>query len=323
VPKLLYLSAADAERCGVPMRDVIDLVQLALFEHGLGRTEMPPKLGIHPQPGTLLHAMPALVRAANAAGVKWVSAFPQNRERGLPAVTGMIVLNDPETGLAQAIMDATWITAVRTAASTAVACRKLAPLDAETLAIIGPGVLGRTNVTALREVLPQLRRVRAYAPRRETVDRFVHDIQVQHGLEVQAVNSAEDAVHYAEVVVTAAPWPPVGSRPALGAEVMRDVPFCCALDLDSTLLGEAVAAADRCFADDVATFESIRQHSFFAGWPFPLELSQVVAGKLPGRQTSDERVICANLGLGIYDVVVARKVFEAALRQGIGIELPQ
>jgi ornithine cyclodeaminase/alanine dehydrogenase len=304
------------------MREVIDLVELALAEHGRGSTEMPPKLGIHPQPGALLHAMPAFVRATSAAGVKWVGAFPGNQKRGLPAVTGMIVLNDPETGLAQAIMDATWITATRTAASTAVAARKLAALDTQTLAIIGPGVLGRANVAALREVLPGLKRVRAYAPRRETVDRFARDIQMQHGLEVQPADSANDAARTAEVVVTAAPWPRVGGGPALGAKTMRNVRFCCALDFDSTLSAGAIAAADRFFADDVGTFESIRQGGFFPNWPAASELSHVVAGKSPVRQAPDERVICANLGLGIYDVVVARRVFETARQQGIGTELP-
>lgn len=319
---LTYLSASDVARCGITMREITDLVELALREHGCGRTEMPPKLGVHPQPGSLLHAMPAWVGAAKAAGLKWVAAFPNNRERGLPTVTGIVVLNDPETGLPLAVMDATWITAMRTGASAAVAARQFAPKDAETLAIIGPGVVGRASVAALREVLPKLRRVRAYAPRAETVARFACDIEAPHGVKVVAANSPEEAVCDAQVVVTAAPWPLVSGKAALTREELGDVPFCCALDLDSSIAAGAVSAADRFFADDCATFESHRSHGFFANWPEPVELSQVIAGKLPPRQRAYERVACTNLGLGIYDVVVARRVLEIARQRGIGTELP-
>lgn len=303
------------------MSEVIDLVELALVKHGHGCTQMPPKLGFHPEPGTLMHAMPAYVAAAKAAGMKWVTAFPKNNERGLPAVNAIIVLSDPETGLPQVVMDATWITAARTGASAAVTVRKLAPRDAEVLALIGPGVIGRASVAALREVLPKLKRVRAYAPNQETIERFAREIGEQYGLEVKPGTSATETAQGADVLITAAPWPRVGGEPPLGKEALRDVPFCCDLNLDSTISAEAIAAADRFLADDAATFEFHRSLGFFAGWTRPLEFSHVVAGKLPARQGS-ERIICANLGLGIYDVVVARRLFERAVEQGIGTTLP-
>jgi ornithine cyclodeaminase/alanine dehydrogenase len=319
--ELLYLSAADVQRCGVTMREVIELVELALAEHGNGRTEMPPKLGVHPQPGALLHAMPAFVPAANAAGMKWVAAFPQNARRNLPAVSGTIVLNDPETGLPLAVMDATWITAMRTAASAGVAARYLAPSNAETLAIVGPGVIGRASIAAMREVLPQLRHLRAFAPRQQTMEKFAREMQEQYALAIELADSAEHAARGAEVVITAAPWPRTAGVAPLGCNAMRDILFCCALDLDATLTSEAVQSADRFFADDVATFESHRQHGYFQHWRGPSELSRIVTGELPSRKSAEERIICANLGLGIYDVVVARKVWERAKAQGVGVKL--
>jgi alanine dehydrogenase len=321
VPTLFYLSAADVARCGLTMREVIDLVELALAEHGNGRTEMPPKLGVHPQAGSLLHAMPAFVPAAHAAGMKWVAAFPANRNSGLPAVSGIIVLSDAETGLPQAVLDASWITAARTGASAAVAARRLAPGQAETLAIIGPGVVGRATVAAMREVLPRLKRVRAYAPRTEAAESFARDMSKLHSIDAQVAPSPNAAVEAADAVVTAAPWPRMKSAPALDAAALADIPFCCALDLDSTVSPEAAAGTVRLFADDLATFESHRQRGFFSGWPAPAELSHVIAGKLPARE-ANERVICVNLGLGIYDVVVAQRVFEVARNGGIGTELP-
>ena len=157
---LLYLSRAEVEAAGVTMAEIIDRLTIAFREKGGGRTEMPPKPGIHPGPpgnDNFIHAMPALITALGAAGVKWVSGFPGNQARGLPYISGLLILNDPETGLPRAVMDATWITAMRTGAATAVAVRRLARPDASILGILGCGVQGRTNLESIGVVLPVLR----------------------------------------------------------------------------------------------------------------------------------------------------------------------
>src|SRR5688572_33247791 len=110
---VLYLSRTDVERVDLSMRDIIDSVADVFREKGEDRIEMPPKPGIHPAPDAFIHAMPAYVPALRAAGVKWVSGYPQNRARGLPYIAGLIVLNDPETGLPTMIADCAWITAMR------------------------------------------------------------------------------------------------------------------------------------------------------------------------------------------------------------------
>ena len=121
-PRLLYLSRADVEATRLPMPAIIEALEAAFREKGHGRCEMPPKPGIHPGPpgnDNFIHAMPASVPALGAAGVKWISGFPRNDARGLPYISGLLILNDPGTGLPKAVMDATWITAMRTGAATA------------------------------------------------------------------------------------------------------------------------------------------------------------------------------------------------------------
>ena len=99
-PSLLYLSSEDVAAVGPPMAEIIAALDLALREKGEGKVEMPPKPGVHPGGGdNFIHAMPAWIPALGSAGVKWVSGFPGNRDRGLPYITGLLVLNDPETGL--------------------------------------------------------------------------------------------------------------------------------------------------------------------------------------------------------------------------------
>ena len=95
--KILYLSQADVVSVGLEMAEVINLLEIAFEEKGHGRVEMPPKPGIHPGGGdNFIHAMPAYIPALNSAGLKWVSGFPDNAKKGLPYITGLLILNDPE-----------------------------------------------------------------------------------------------------------------------------------------------------------------------------------------------------------------------------------
>ena len=148
--RLLYLSQADVEYVGLTMMEIIELLETAFREKGEGRVEMPPKPGIHPGEGdNFIHAMPAYIPAMNSAGVKWVSGFPENYKQGLPYITGLLILNDPATGVPISVMDCIWITAKRTAAATAVAARRLARPESSVVGVLGCGVQGKTNTEAL------------------------------------------------------------------------------------------------------------------------------------------------------------------------------
>ena len=105
--RLLYLSQDDVISAGLTMAEIIEALEVAFREKGRGNTEMPPKPGIHPGvEDNFIHAMPAYIPALNAAGVKWVSGFPGNHKKGLPYITGLLILNDPETGIPISVMDA-------------------------------------------------------------------------------------------------------------------------------------------------------------------------------------------------------------------------
>lgn len=320
--ELLYLTHAEVAAAAPPLAEIIEAVALALTEKAHGRVLLPPKPTLHPYPGTLLQAMPAWVEAAHAAGVKWVSAFPKNKERGLPALSGLIILNDPETGLPEAILDAAWITAARTGAATAVAARALARPDSQTVGVLGAGVQARANVVSLKQVLPHLRRVLVHAPRTEQREAFRDEIAREHGLEVQAVTSPEPAIREADVIVTATTWPQVNGEPSVLPEWLQPGVFASVVDLDASWTGAAVAQFGRRFTDDLPTMAAAREKGTFRGWPEAEDLGRVIAGMRPGRQQEEERFLTVILGLGIYDVVVARRVVDEARRRGIGITLP-
>ena len=156
--EVLYLSQEDVKAAGLTMAKIIEAVEKGFVEMGSGRVEMPPKPGIHPGEGgdNFIHAMPAYIPAMNSAGVKWVSGYPVNPKKGLPYIMGLLIFNDPETGMAKAVMDCVWITAMRTGAASAVSAKYLARPESSTIGILACGVQGHTNLEAMRRpVSPQ------------------------------------------------------------------------------------------------------------------------------------------------------------------------
>jgi len=317
---ILYLSSFDVSRVGLAMAEIIATVEDAFLQKGQGRVEMPPKPGIHTRPDAFIHAMPAYIPGLRAAGMKWVSGYPDNHRRGLPYITGLMILNDPETGVPLCVMDCTWVTAQRTGAATAVAAKRLARRDAKTVGILGCGVQGRSNLEALKVVLPGLRRVMAYDVVRANRDRFIAEMAA--GAEVVGVETPREAVLDSDVVVTAGP---ILRRPTpvIEADWLRPGVFVCPLDFDSYVTPGAFRAADRLYTDDTAQQEYYREAGYFRETPEPQgDLGEVVAGLKPGRLRDDERTISINLGLALEDVAVGIRVYERAVAQGIGQRLP-
>lgn len=153
-PALRYLSSVELDECMPDVDARLDLAATALTALSRGTAEMPAKVGVHPRPGALLHAMPAWLRSEDIVGLKWIAAFPGNREQDLPQINGLIVLNNPDTGMPTWVMDAARITAVRTAAVSGVAIRLLAPAYVERVAILGAGVQARSHAEVVSALLP-------------------------------------------------------------------------------------------------------------------------------------------------------------------------
>jgi ornithine cyclodeaminase/alanine dehydrogenase len=319
---LLYLSRADVEQLGLPMSQIIAALEEMFREKGEGRVEMPPKPGIHTRPDAFIHAMPAHIPSLGAAGIKWISGYPENHRKGLPYITGLLVLNDPETGLPIAVMDATWLTAKRTGAATALAAKHLARPDSSTAGILACGVQGRSNLEALAAVFP-LRRVKAYDVRRAAAETFAREMGEPLQLEIEVVDHPRAAVMGMDLVVTSGP---ILKRPAPAIEAgwLSLGAFACPVDFDSYWQPGALAEADRIATDDLEQFRYYRREGYFRHTPEPYaDLGQIVAGLHPGRQREDERLICMNLGLALEDMATAILLYQRARQQNLGLELPR
>jgi ornithine cyclodeaminase/alanine dehydrogenase len=319
--QLLYLSKADVVSVGLSMAEIIELLETAFFEKGKGRVEMPPKPGIHPGAGdNFIHAMPAYIPALNSAGLKWVSGFPENYKRGLPYITGLLVLNDVETGLPLAVMDCTWITGMRTAGATAVAARRLARPDSSTLGILGCGLQGRTNTEALNVLFP-LERVMAYDILPEAMEKFKVDLSTQFDLEVVPVETPQEAVIGCDLVVTAGPILKV-PHATIQAGWLDEGAFASLVDFDSYWHPAAMKECAKFCTDDIPQLLHYQEVGYFQDIP-PVyaDLGELVTGEKSGRQSAEERTMTCNLGLAMDDMAVAPAIYQRAVEKNIGVWL--
>jgi ornithine cyclodeaminase/alanine dehydrogenase-like protein (mu-crystallin family) len=319
--QLLYLSRADVEEVGLEMATIIELLGDAFREKGAGRVEMPPKPGIHTQPDAFIHAMPAYIPALHSAGIKWVSGYPENQKRGLPYISGLLILNDDETGLPYAVMDCTWITAYRTAGASALSAKYLARPESEVVGILACGVQGRTNLEALAVLFP-VKRVYAYDIMPEVQQQYIEEMSAKLGLEIVGVDNPKQAVVESDLVVTSGPILEQ-PEPAIEQGWLQPGAFASAVDFDSYWQPAAMAQMDKLSTDDHDQFFYYRSVGYFQSTPDPYaDLGELAAGLKPGREGENERTLAINLGLAIDDMAVAPEVFRRAMERGIGTWLP-
>ena len=320
--EVLYLSRHDIENLNIPITEVIRVVEKAFLEKAEGRTEVPPKPGIHPQKDAFIHAMPAYIPKMKSAGIKWVSGFPENPKHGLPYISGLLILNDPETGFPISVMDCTWITAKRTGAATAIAAKHLARQDSKVLGILGCGVQGRSNLEALTVTCKNLEEVKAYDISERNLERYVKDMTAKHGLKVVPVTSPRKAVENCDIIVTAGPILK-HPHPIIEASWFKKGGFACALDFDSYWKPEAMHSMNKFCTDDHNQLAYYKKVGYFSNIPQAYaDLGEIVNGKKPGRENPEERIMSMNLGLAIEDMATAILIYEKATKTGTGTSLP-
>jgi ornithine cyclodeaminase/alanine dehydrogenase len=307
--EFVYLSQEDVLNLDIPMKKIIVLVELGLYEHGMGRVENPPKPGIHSKPDSFIHAMPAYYEELGIGGMKWVSGYPSNRKLGLPQIAGLMILNDMGTGMPLAVMDCRWITAVRTAAVSAITAKYCAKDDAESLGIVGCGVQGRMNLVAFKEVVPGLENVRVFDINPEAMESIKDDYEDELGVDITMGSSVEDTVEDMDIILTA--------TQRLNEPLIRDKLFksgCLGFGLEASRAwyGDAILGADKFITDSWdQMLHFYEQGAFPDGIPrLYAELGEIVAGKKPGREDPDERILAINIGLALEDVIVSNHIYD-------------
>jgi alanine dehydrogenase len=306
------------------MPECIEAVEKAFAELAAGTAVLPLRNAIR-SPGGISLYMPAFLGGANALSCKVVAVFHENPEKhGLPATTGTVLLQDPETGRVCCIMDGEYLTAVRTGAASGVATRHLArPDPGQVAGIFGAGVQARMQLRAIREVR-KLARACVYDPSREAARRFCAEMSAQLDLEVAPAATASEAAK-ADILCTATSSPvPVfdGREVRAGAHVNgigSHTPE--ARELDGELIRRAKLVGDSreaCFRESGDVIIPLRE-GLIAESHFYAELGEIVSGSKPGRTSEREITVFKSNGLAIQDAAAASLVYRKALEAGAGV----
>ncbi|AOT03426.1 ornithine cyclodeaminase family protein [Arthrobacter sp. U41] len=319
---VLYLSKQNVLDLAISRAEIIGYTRDALVEHGHQRYEMPAKIGVHPYPEVFFHAMPAYVPGKNAVGCKWIECYPNNPAKfGLPQTTGLMVINDVESGVPVAIMDSTWVTAMRTPAVTVLAAAKLHP-GAETFGMFGCGVQGKEHVRYAAEALPDLKTVYVYDNREAAADALIAELQGQvpftlvKGESIEAVVKSSEVLSSATVILKE----PLAAVKDKWVSAGQTILPC---DLNTFWDPKTTKRADKYIVDSIEEHELFANMGYFPGGlpTIVAEIGEVIADVKLGRENSDQLIVNSNIGMAVCDVVVGRAIYDRAIAQRIGTTL--
>ena len=322
--KILVLDGAQIKQL-LPVSDCIELMADALTALARDEVFQPLRTIIRP-PGArgLLGLMPAYRSGDNGAfGMKAICVFPDNPSLGKDAHQGAVILFNRESGEMLALMNASEITAIRTAAVSAVATRLLAREDAARLAIIGAGVQARTHLAALAGVRP-LKHARVVARRFEHAEQLSRELQPKFGFPIEPVHTNEEAVRDADVIVTAtSSLEPVIKREWISAGA--HINAIGTHSPNSREIDSATMAAARIFVDRresalnesgdylLAAKEGVVTPESIIG-----EIGELLLGTKTGRTSATEITLFKSLGLAIEDVACAEYLYRKAQSESAG-----
>lgn len=323
MPEVLLLNYSEVAE-SLPIADAIEAVERAFKDFADGRALMPAKLYLDfPQYSGDLRIMPASL-GSTFAGVKIVNSHPHNPQKGLPSVVGTYLLVAQETGMPVAFMDATYLTAARTGAASAVATRHMAKSGSSTLGLVGCGVQATFQFEAVAEVIA-IGEVRVWAPKfdLDRRDKLLAEMRGRHpGPEWRAVDEVSEAVQV-DVVCTTTP----SREPLVSHSFISPGTHINAVGADGPgkqELDPKILKRSRVIVDE----REQARHGGEVNVPLSKgeitqddiagSLADVVSGRIPGRTSEAEVTVFDSTGLAIEDIAVASIVYQRALEDGLG-----
>ena len=322
--KVHILNQAEVKQL-LPMNECIAVMAEALKTLARGHAILPlrPVLWLPEKVGAL-GMMPAYLGDLNAMGLKVVSVFPGNHGTEYDSHQGAVMLFETEHGRLLAIMDASAITAIRTAATTAVATHLLARADAGDLAILGSGIQARTHLEAMRLARP-IRRVRVWSRNPEHARQFAERESRRPGVKIEPVESAQAAVTGADLIcTTTAAREPVllGDWLTPGAHVNAvgsSVAFTRELDTAAVVKSRLFVDRRESTINEAGDFIFPKKEGALGDDHIRGEIGELLLGAIPGRASADEITLFKSLGLAVEDLAAAHHIYQQALAKGVGL----
>lgn len=327
--KLRVLSGDDVRRA-ITMAEAIQAVKEAYVQLSAGQAIVPLRTPVPVEGrGGVTLFMPAYLAKSDAMGAKIVSVFPGNLAQGLPTIHAMVIVVNAETGQPNAIMDGTYLTALRTGAASGVATDLLARPDARVVAIMGAGAQGRTQLEAVCAVRP-IEKVWVLDANPETAAIYVEDMR-RRGRPIpeafSIATSSSEALRDADVICTAT----TSTRPVFADAELKPGAHINGIGAYTPEMQEVPAetvARSRVVVDSrSATLAEAGdliipiQQGMMAADDIHGEIGEVAAGLIPGRQSAEEITFFKSVGVAVQDVAVAGAILRRAAELGLGIEV--
>lgn len=317
--QLRILTAADVRSC-MGMEGAIEAMKTAFVQISSGEAVIPDRVSVASGHGGVSLFMPGFLPREGHLAAKVVSVFEDNPSRGLPVIQGVVLVLDSTTGAPVALMDGTYLTALRTGAASGLATELLAAPEASVLTVFGAGPQARTQVEAVRAVRP-IREIRLVSRSTTSAEVMAEEL---HGVEVRVMDDPGRAVRGAEVIVTATDshepvFPGRSADPgvhvnAIGAftPLMREV------DGDFVARAKVVVDARARVLSEAGDLVQAIAEKVFSFDEIHAELGEVVAGAVPGRESPEEITLFKSVGSAAQDVAVACRVLAEAGRADVG-----
>jgi alanine dehydrogenase len=320
---MLVLSETQVQSL-IDIDELIAALEQAHVQYSTGKAVMPVRLVVPlPQIQGRITSMPGFLGDDKALAMKVVTYFQENPKQNLPAILGTILLFSSETGKLIAVMDGSYITAIRTACASAMATKVLANADTPVLGILGAGVQARTHIQALSRVR-KITRIKIYSPSGKSAAAIKKDLEPTTGVTIEVASSPEEALHEADLVVTAS----TAKTPIVKMDYLKPGIHINAVgshrpdarELDGATVARAKVIVDSCEAimaecgDILLAIEekSIGKDHIHA------EIGEVLAGAKSGRSGANEITVYKSVGIAIQDVAAADLVYRKALEQRVG-----
>lgn len=322
---MLILNQAQVQKI-LPLREikkVISAVEKAFFDFAEKKVQMPPKMYLNFEEfeGDL-RIMPSFSNTLQLAGTKLVNVHPKNPEKGLPTVMAVIILHDPKTGIPLAIMDGTWITALRTGAASAIATKYLARKNAKTLGVVGAGFQAITQIAAISKV-KKLREILVYDIKEKAIENLAKVLKKE---KIKIKKGSLEEVCKKDILVTSTParepvvkkeWILPGTHiNAIGADAKGKQELDPQILVKAKIVVDCLEQASHSGEINVPLEKGIIKKEEIYG-----ELGEIVAKKKPGREKDEEITIFDSTGLAIQDLYTANLVYKIAKSKKIGKEI--
>ena len=322
---ILFLSAADV-RAMLTLDECIAAVEGAFRLHGEGKTVPPAVLGVHVPTGGFHIKAGVLSLSKRYFAAKVNANFPENPARfELPTIQGTIILCDADNGRPLALLDSGDLTALRTAAATAVAAKHLARPDSRIVTICGCGKQGRTQLAALSRSF-SIETVFAYDKNHQHALDFERELSSDFSISITATDELAGSVRHSDICVTCT----TSQEPLISEKEIGPGLFVAAVGADNAhkqeihpalmarskvvcdVIEQCVAMGDLHHALDAGTMTIESVHA---------ELGEIVAGRKHGRESAEEVIVFDSTGMALQDVASAASVYEKAIREQVGTSL--